>query len=258
MLFHARFACLVALVAAAPLPAATATFTHLVSSEWTDDANWTPSGRPDSPAFLVPALAVIPDITPTWDGAVRSGRITVLGELLVATGQGGEPNWIETKAALVSGRATVAEGIWSADGDFVLNGVLDVNSGGKIESFGVVRFGDDPLAGGIATLRDTGSEWDATLGTFNSSRYTFIGDGGTGNLQILDGAILRSFRAIIGSGLAADDPPGGSVLVRGLDALWDIKNDLPCWVQRARNARHRIRGHRAHRRGRAPRRPVRR
>lgn len=221
-----RDACLLGLLSATPFSAASqTTFIHEVSSDWGDDANWS-NLRPDSPAHPVPLLAVIPDITPEWSGAVRSGRITVLGDLIVDTGQGGAPNQIDTKQALVSGRATVASGIWNADGDFVLNGVLEVHSGGKLTSSGVVRFGDDLLSSASVSIRDAGSEFDATLGVFNASRYTFVGDGGTGDLEILDGAILRSFHALIGGGAVAEDPGGGVVMVRGTDALWDIKNSL--------------------------------
>ena len=80
--------------------------------------------------------------------------------------------------------------------------------------------------GGLATatVRGTGSSWDATFGA-GTRKWTIGGPGtGTGLLEVEQGATVRSAEVQIGgSGAAAGD---GEASVTGLDSLWDISNAL--------------------------------
>jgi fibronectin-binding autotransporter adhesin len=178
-------------------------------------------------ACAQPALArsviVSGDVTPTfpapadpWDvvgtivvGNNGTGTLDIEGGGTVSSNQA-FVGW----SAGSDGTVTVSGvgSTWTNAGTFLIgdtgNGTFTVEQGGAVSSTGTVTLGLRDGSTGLLTVTGPGSLW-------KSFSQFIMGDGGSGELNVLDGGKVESVTSFIGSGLA-----GGSVTVSGADSSW--------------------------------------
>ncbi|MEO0588153.1 MAG: hypothetical protein AAF078_10980, partial [Planctomycetota bacterium] len=102
---------------------------------------------------------------------------------------------------------------------------IDIEAGGLVQTFRNTRIGLSSGGTGVVTATGTGSRFDTADGAPGGSANDFlvVGQGGSGELNILDGATAEAETLIIGE---TNNATTATVTLDGAGSIFDIEDDL--------------------------------
>ncbi len=153
-------------------------------------------------------------------------RVGNLGQGSLMVTAGGAVSSTDSEIGEVDGITSTAtvdgtDSIWSVNGSLDIgdagDGSLTISNGGAVTSTSG-ELADGDAADGFVTVTGAGSSWTMDGGTGT----LFVGEDGTGTLNILDGGLVSNVESRLGNSSGST----GTVLVSGSDSTWTNSGDL--------------------------------
>jgi len=153
-------------------------------------------------------------------------RVGNLGQGSLIVTAGGAVSSTDAEIGEVDGITSTAtvdgtDSIWTVNGSLDIgdagDGSLTISNGGTVTSTSG-ELADGDTADGFVTVTGAGSSWTMDGGTGS----LFVGEDGTGTLNILDGGLVSNTESIIGNASGST----GTALISGSDSTWTNIDDL--------------------------------
>ncbi len=227
--------CVLAAFLTAPAGATTRTWDGETDNEWWTNANWNPNGTPSSSDELtinsgspttIDTVITADGGSITFNNSGTTGSFVGLYTGYFGTGTLDITNGadVTSSASLIgystgsTGTATVdgSGSTWNTGGNYLYvgredgTGTLNITNGADVTS-GTGSIGTNTGSTGTVTVDGDGSTWDTGIDNL------YVGAGGTGTLNISNGADVTSGRSYIGNNSSST----GTATVDGFGSTWD-------------------------------------